>query len=96
MQRITRQDRVLYAIAYAALFLICAVILYPLFFIAIASISDPVLVNTGKIWIVPRGLTLEGYKRIFDHEDILRGYRNCMAYMITGTVLNFSGGKSRA
>ena len=90
MKRIAREDKVLYAVAYSALFVISAVILYPLFFVVIASVSNPVLVNTGKIFIIPRGLTFEGYKRIFAHEDILRGYRNSLAYMVTGTILNLA------
>ena len=87
---LTKQDRILNGILYVLLSLILAAVAYPLFFVLIASISDPVLVNTGKVWIIPRGLTLDGYARIVQHEDLLRGYRNSLAYASLGTVLNLS------
>ena len=85
---LSRQDRVLNGILYGLLSMILAAVAYPLFFVLIASISDPVLVNTGKVWIIPRGLTLDGYARIVQHEDLLRGYRNSLAYACLGTLLN--------
>ena len=88
MIALARQDRVLNAVLYVLLSLILAAVAYPLFFVVIASISDPVLVNTGKVWIIPRGLTLDGYARIVQHEDLLRGYRNSLAYTTLGTMLN--------
>jgi len=75
-------------ILYVVLSLILAAVAYPLFFVLIASVSDPVLVNTGKVWIIPRGLTLDGYARIVQHDDLLRGYRNSLAYASVGTLLN--------
>lgn len=78
------------ASVYTFLSLVLLVIAYPLFFVIIASISEPVLVNTGKVWVIPRNVTFEGYRRIFQHEDILRGYRNSLLYMVTGTSLNLA------
>lgn len=85
---LTRQDRILNAVLYALLSLILLAVAYPLFFVLIASISDPVLVNTGKVWIIPRGVTLDGYAKIVQHQDLLRGYRNSLAYATLGTLLN--------
>ena len=81
---LTRQDRILNAVLYVLLSLILLAVAYPLFFVTIASISDPVLVNTGKVWIVPRGVTLDGYAKIVQHQDLLRGYRNSLAYATLG------------
>ena len=85
---LTRQDRILNAVLYVLLSLILLTVAYPLFFVLIASISDPVLVNTGKVWIIPRGVTLDGYAKIVQHQDLLRGYRNSLAYATLGTLLN--------
>ena len=85
---LSRQDRILNAVLYVLLSLILLAVAYPLFFVLIASISDPVLVNTGKVWIVPRGVTLDGYAKIVQHQDLLRGYRNSLAYATLGTLLN--------
>ena len=83
-----RQDRIVNGVLYGLLSLILVAVTYPLFFVTIASISDPVLVNTGKVWIIPRGVTLDGYARIVQHDDLLRGYRNSLAYAVVGTLLN--------
>ena len=85
---LTRQDRVLNAVLYVLLSLILLAVAYPLFFVLIASVSDPVLVNTGKVWIIPRGVTLDGYAKIVQHQDLLRGYRNSLVYATLGTLLN--------
>jgi putative aldouronate transport system permease protein len=40
------------------------------------------------VWIIPRGVTLDGYARIVQHQALLRGYRNSLAYASVGTLLN--------
>lgn len=72
-------------------FLLCVVtfiVLYPLYFVVIASISDPDLVNTGKVFFVPKGITFMGYVRVFQDKEILIGYRNTIFYTIFGTLIN--------
>lgn len=85
-----RQDRVLNGVVYALLSLVLLAVAYPLYFVVIASISDPFLVNRGLVWMLPRGVTLEGYERILQHQDLLRGYRNSLVYTTLGTALNLS------
>lgn len=84
----TMQDRVLQTVLYGVLSIAVIVVIYPLFFVIIASISDPVRVNTGEVWIVPLGLTLDGYGEIFTDDQILRGYWNSILYTVFGTLLN--------
>ena len=68
--------------------LILVLILYPLVYVLSASISDPDLVNTGKVWLLPRGITFEGYARVFENNEIMIGYRNTIFYTIGGTLIN--------
>ena len=84
----TMQDRVLQTVLYGVLSIALIVVIYPLFFVIIASVSDPVRVNTGEVWIVPLGLTLDGYGEIFTDHQILRGYWNSVLYTVFGTLLN--------
>ena len=65
--------------------LIC---LYPLYFIIIASISDPYMVSSGKVLFFPRGITFNGYERIFHYRKIWTGYRNTLLYTTLGTTIN--------
>jgi len=81
-------DRVFNIINHIILFLILAAVLYPLIFVVSASISDPVLVNTGKMLLLPRGLTIDGYIRVFQNSEIMTGYKNTIMYTVAGTLLN--------
>jgi putative aldouronate transport system permease protein len=55
--------------------LILLIVVYPLYFIIIASFSDPSAVNSGKVWIWPSNVNLEGYIRVLKDIRVWRGYR---------------------
>ncbi|THF75640.1 carbohydrate ABC transporter permease [Cohnella fermenti] len=55
-------------------------ILYPLYFVVIASISSPDRIFSGDVWFWPRGITFDGYRRIFHEPTIWIGYRNSILY----------------
>ncbi|WP_413379639.1 carbohydrate ABC transporter permease [Paenibacillus taichungensis] len=80
--RVTVAEVVLYA--FAVLFLIA--IIYPIYFIVIASFSDPSSVANGQVWLFPKGFTLEGYRELLRHENIWIGYRNTILYTVVGTL----------
>lgn len=65
------------------------IFLYPLIFIVSASFSDPNEVSSGRMVLLPRKFTLEGYRLIFTNKDIWRGYANTIFYTVFGTLLNF-------
>lgn len=81
--RMTVAEGIMYA--FAILFLIA--IMYPIYFIVIASFSDPSSVANGQVWIFPKGFTLEGYKELLRHENIWIGYRNTILYTVVGTLI---------
>lgn len=81
--RMTVAEAIMYA--FAILFLIA--IMYPIYFIVIASFSDPSSVGNGQVWIFPKGFTLEGYKELLRHENIWIGYRNTILYTVVGTLI---------
>ena len=63
------------------LVLVCLVVLYPLYYILVASFTDPYVVNSGRFLLYPEKLFLEGYKRIFEYRPLWNGYRNSFLYM---------------
>ena len=67
-----------------------AIIVYPLWFIIIASISNCDLVNQGKVVFWPRDIKLFGYKQVFTDPRIWNGYKNTFIYVIAGTTLNLA------
>ena len=63
-------------------------VVYPLYFIVIASISDPNAVYEGKVWLFPSGVTLEGYHRILADSRIWNGLGNTVIYTVLGTAIS--------
>ncbi|MCM1123757.1 MAG: carbohydrate ABC transporter permease [Eubacterium sp.] len=74
------------------LVVICAVILfivaYPLYYVLIASVSNPYDVYAGKTFLLPSQFTLEGYKSVFADPNILLGLINSFKYTIIGTIFS--------
>jgi len=83
-KRFTGFDFTVYAIA-TILFLI---VLYPLILVVSNSFSDPALVNTGQVWLLPKGINIEGYKAVFASKQIMTGYANTIFYTVVGTSLS--------
>lgn len=81
-------DRVFTVISWIVLIAILIVVAYPLYFIIIASFSNPTMVYQGKIRLIPKGITLLGYTRTFANKNLWLGYRNTICYAIVGTTLN--------
>lgn len=66
------------------------VIAYPLYFIVLASFSNPDAVSAGNVWFFPRGFNLEGYRTILAHDRIWTGYRNTIFYTSVGTLISLA------
>ena len=80
-------DRLFKIINTLFLILIVAVVLYPLYFVVIASVSEPRLVTAGKVFAVPAGFNLDGYRKVFENHDIWTGYKNAIVYTVVGTAV---------
>ena len=83
-----RADRAFDILDYVLLTLAFLAVAYPLYFVVIASISDPVAVYEGRVVLWPIKPTLEGYARIFSYESLFTGYRNTLLYTVVGTAIN--------
>ena len=67
--------------------LMAILVLYPLYFVIIASISDPDAVLAGKVVLYPVQITLDGFRKIMERQDIWRGYLNTILYTLLTVVL---------
>ncbi len=84
----TRQDRMFGAVNATFVSLVTFVILYPLVFVVASSLSDPGFVNTGKVWLLPRGFTVESYRLVLKESQVWRGYRNTIFYVVVDVILS--------
>lgn len=82
-----KRDLIFLTIVHVSVIAISAVILYALWFVVIASVSDPNRVASGEVLFLPKGITLEGFKYIFRDKRIWTGYRNTILYTTVGTLI---------
>lgn len=73
---------------YLALTILTLILAYPLYFVVIASFSEPYEVVKGNVFFWLRGFSLESYKNIFENSKIWVGYANTIKYTFFGTCLN--------
>ena len=84
----SKEDKIIDTIIYILMAIVLIITLYPLYFVVIASISEPNLVNTGRVILYPKGITFDGYKKVFNNTEIWIGYRNTIFYTVAGTLIN--------
>lgn len=83
-----KSDKLYYLINGIIMTLLAIIVAYPLYFIIIASISNPDAVINGEVFLFPVGVSLEGYERLLSETQIWIGYRNTILYTFFGTALN--------
>lgn len=71
------------------LVVLMVVALYPMLHVLFASLSIPgrLMAHRGPL-LMPLGLTIGGYKRVFANPNILTGYANTIIYVTLGTFIN--------
>lgn len=88
MKMKTKFDMIFDIANYTLMGIILFIVVYPIYFVLIASISNPNAVNAGQTLLLPKKITFEGYVKILEYEQILLGYRNSIIYTFFGTVVN--------
>lgn len=81
-------DRVFYILDVVLLTIVFLLVLYPLIYVLSASFSDAQQLTMGRVWLWPVKPSLEGYKAVFQHQDVWIGYGNTIFYTFFGTILN--------
>lgn len=64
--------------------------LYPVYYVVIASISDPGELSrtVGAIWLPIKPLTTNAYKVLLENSQILTGFKNTMFVLVVGLAVN--------
>jgi len=85
-KRFTVFDAVVYTISA----ILIVTVGYPLILVLSNSVSNPGLVATGQVVLLPKGLNLEGYKAVFEDQSIMTGYANTVFYTVVQTLVSLS------
>lgn len=68
--------------------IIVLLVAYPLYYVLVASVSNPYDVYAGKTFLLPSGFTMDGYKAVFADDSIVTGYLNSIKYTVVGTIFS--------
>lgn len=63
-------------------------ILYPLYLVLIASVSDPDAIVRGEVVWYPVGVSMRGYEAVFKYKELLRSYANSIFYTFASVALS--------
>lgn len=77
-------------VIYTLCTLLVVLTLYPMYFIVIASFSDPTLVSSGQIMFLPKGVNLKAYRELLSYSRLWMGYGNTILYVVGGTILSLA------
>lgn len=85
--RLQKSDIVFNIVVYGIVLILTLMILYPLYFVVIASISNPDYVASGQVLFWPKDISTDGYAYILRDRRIGLGYYNTGRYTLFGTLI---------
>lgn len=90
MNQQTMGEKVFSVFNYIFLFIICIICLYPIWHVAMVSVSDPVIVYAKRgFYLFPAGeMSLKGYRLVLANPNIISGFMNTIFYVGVGTSLS--------
>lgn len=89
MKKLTTGRKIFGVFNVLAMLLVAFACLYPMYYIIIASFSDPAKVIASEGFLYrPLGINLDAYKYIFANDIILNGYKNTLFILVVGTSIN--------
>lgn len=86
-RKVFSADRITNIVFHLIAVILIVLIVYPLWFIIIASFSNPADVTTGKVLFLPKEWSLAGYRELFKQSQIWRSYLNTIIYTVVGTLI---------
>lgn len=86
--RETVGDRVFLVGVYLFLTIIFVLVFYPLIYVFSSSLSSPLAVSSGRVWLWPVDFSLRGYQVTLDSPQIVTGYANSLYYTFFGTLIS--------
>ena len=67
---------------------IILIILYPMYYMVIITFSNGLSVMKNEVWLYPKGLNINVYKKVFRDSRIIQSYINTIVYVSVGTAIS--------
>lgn len=88
LQENSLSDRIYHYVALAILAVIIVCFIYPLWYVILASISDPRKMVQTTFAILPVDFQLGSYEMVFENQRLVRSLFVSVFYTVTGTIIN--------
>jgi len=85
--KISEGNRGVTVLLYALALFACIITLYPMYYVLILSVSEPIAAATMKVYWFPKGFDLSSYAILVQDPQMWRGYANTILYAAANTVL---------
>jgi putative aldouronate transport system permease protein len=85
---LSTSDKFIMGSGYVLLAIFVLLIIIPLVYVLIASFMDPTVLNNEGLTLDFSKWSLEGYKRVFQDDMILRGFLNSIFYSISFAIVS--------
>lgn len=87
-KKMSMSNRVFYIFNTIFWIVIMFIVLYPLYLVVIASVSDPDAIIRGEVIWKPVDFSLMGYEAVFKYKELLGSYRNSFIYTFTSVIIS--------
>lgn len=88
--RIRTSEKALNIFINVSLAIIAFMTIYPLWFVVIASVSSPSAISNGQVILLPEGLNIDAYVKLFQTKRIWTGYKNSILYTGASILLDLA------
>jgi len=85
-RRLRGSDRTFNIILTVIVTIVMAIVIYPMIYVVSSSFSSGNAVSSGKVFLWPVDLSIEGYRIIFSTKNVWTGYMNSILYAVTSTI----------
>jgi putative aldouronate transport system permease protein len=83
-----RGSRVFNVINYSFMILLAAIMLYPLWYVLMYSLSEPQRYSVNSYYLIPNGFNIAVYKHIIVQPLIIKGFKNSVFVTVVGTSVS--------
>lgn len=88
VKNMSMSNRIFYLFNSIFWIVVMFIVLYPLYLICIASVSDPDAVMSGEVFWRPIDISFIGYKAVFENTKIWIAYANSLFYVVSGVIIS--------
>lgn len=85
-KKMSREDKIYHIFAYLLFGLISLICVYPFYYLMICTVSDNQLVNLGRITLVPKGIHIDNYIKVFGLQNLMNSFTISIMRTLIGTV----------